>query len=73
MSTCVFNCISQKHCLNKENIVTTNDINRAVQRSKLFWRILPSTAPRREQIMKSLHLNFKQILLCIIVLRGLPI
>ena len=30
MSTRVFNCTSQKHCLNKKNIVMTNDVNRAV-------------------------------------------
>ena len=29
MSTCVFNCTSQKHYLNKENIVTTIDVNLA--------------------------------------------
>ena len=73
MSTRVFNCTSQKHCLNKENIVTANDVNLAVQRSNLFWRILPRTAPRRVQIMKSLHLNFKQILFCIMPLLGLSI
>ena len=31
-------------------------------------RVLPCM-----QIMKSLHLNFKQILLCIMLLHGLPI
>ena len=51
----------------------TSDVNRAAQRSNLIWRILPRTAPRCVQIMKSLHLNFKQILLCIMLLLGLPI
>ena len=41
------------------------------QRGNLFWRILPRTAPRGVQIMKSLHLNFKQILFWIML--GLPI
>ena len=70
MSTGVFSCTSQKHCLNKEKIVAINNVKRAVQRSNLIWRILPRTAPRRVQIMKSLHLNFKQILFC---MPGLPI
>ena len=71
-----------QYLINTQLHMCTSDVNRAaytaargraVQRSNLFWRILPRTAPRRVQTMKSLHLNFKQILFCIMPLLGLPI
>ena len=35
-----------QYLINTQLHMCTSDVNRAVQRSNLFWRILPRTAPR---------------------------
>ena len=70
----------QEYVQGKQNSgeVCSSDVNRAaytaacgraVQRSNLFWRILPRA--NYEKFCK--HVNFKQILFCIMLLLKLPI